>query len=124
MLCCSQNDVHTAVCADDIAELPNLQGKRGVFKRLLHLALREGSEIPLLGMRRAIGMETRQFFERLDRGAKLGLIFSENLSSLFLSACNVRLLPTRWSPTVFVLYQQMARRDRLGISTATASQML
>lgn len=91
MLCRSQNDVHTAVRADDIAELSDLQTKCSVFKRLLHLTLREGSEIPLLGMRRAIGMKTRQFFERLARGAKLGLIFSENVSSLFLSACNIRL---------------------------------
>ena len=38
-LCCPQNDVHTTVCADDIAELSDLQSECSILKRLLHLAL-------------------------------------------------------------------------------------
>jgi hypothetical protein len=140
-LCCPQNDVHTAVSADDVAELSNLQSKCSLFKRLLHLALREWPEVALLRMRRTIGTETRQFFELFTRITELRLISPENLSSLFLSARNVllgeynvtssvsrqmhtHLLPARWPPTVFVLHQQMAGSDCPSTSTITTTQVV
>lgn len=88
-LCCPQNDVYTAVCADDIAELSNLQRECSILKRLLHLTLRKWSEVALLRMRRAIRVETCQLFELFARIPELSLISPENFRSLFFSARNI-----------------------------------
>lgn len=53
-LCRTIDEMDTTVRLDDITHLTDLEGKRGVFERLLHLAAFECAEIAIARGRRAV----------------------------------------------------------------------
>ncbi len=57
------NQMDTTVRADDIADLSNLEAKRGLLERLLHLTASEESKVAALFMRGTVGMFRRKLCE-------------------------------------------------------------
>lgn len=101
----------TAVRADDIADLSNLEAKRGILERLLHLTASKQSKVAALFMRGAVGMFRRKLCELVWGITNEILIRLQDFDRLGLRAHYVRFLPARRAPATAVLHQQVTGSD-------------
>lgn len=83
----------TAVRADDIADLSNLEAKCGILERLLHLTASKESKVAALFMRGAVGMFRRKLCELVWGITNEILICPQDFDRLGLRARYVRLSP-------------------------------
>ena len=77
----SKNEMYTAVCLNDVAHFPNLQGKGGVLESLLHLSGAKGAEIPAFASGVAVGKLFCELSEFFGGSVDLRPITSEDVDS-------------------------------------------
>ena len=87
----AQHQMNTAVRANNVADLPNLQPIRRVFKRLLHLSTPKPSKVTTVRVRRTIRVLRRQFRELVSGSVDFRFMFSQYLNSLLFCTGNVLL---------------------------------
>lgn len=68
--------MNAAVCVHHIADLSDLQRKRRIFERLLHLSRSEYAQVTSLSSRAAIRMLLSELCELFRGSVDLGLVFS------------------------------------------------